>query len=354
LSPLRESIKGSFEIGNLKFVIGNLDFLLGSFLFLRRESFMVTYKEAGVDIRKAEKLVDKIKRISPWIGGFSGLFPIPLARYKKPFLVASTDGVGTKLKIAQLIEKHDTVGIDLVAMCVNDVITCGAKPLFFLDYFATGKLELGVAEEVIKGIYKGCLQSGCILLGGETAEMPGFYKPGEYDLAGFCVGIVESKEAIEGKKIKPGDVVFGLPSSGLHSNGFSLVRKIFSEKEMRSMSKELLKPTKIYVKDILSVKSIVRGIAHITGGGFIDNIPRILPEGCQVIIYKRSWKVPRIFALLQKKGRIAEEEMFHTFNMGIGMVLIVSPDKRKKILSLLPEALPIGEVVSGRRKVKIL
>jgi len=315
---------------------------------------MVTYKEAGVDIKKAEKLVKKIKGIAPWIGGFSGLFPIQLARYKKPFLVASTDGVGTKLKIAQLIRKHDTVGIDLVAMGVNDIITCGAKPLFFLDYFATGKLELGVAQEVIKGIYKGCLQSECILLGGETAEMPGFYKKGEYDLAGFCVGIVEEKEVVDGRKIRPGDVVFGLPSAGLHSNGFSLVRKIFSERELRSMGRELLKPTKIYVKDILSVKSIVRGIAHITGGGFIDNIPRILPQGCQVVIYKGSWKVPRIFDIVQKKGKIEEEEMFHTFNMGIGMVLVVSPDKRKRILSLLPQARPIGEVVSGRRQVKIL
>jgi len=315
---------------------------------------MVTYKEAGVDIKKGEKLVKRIKRIAPWIGGFSGLFPIQLARYKKPFLVASTDGVGTKLKIAQLIRKHDTVGIDLVAMCVNDIITCGAKPLFFLDYFATGKLELGVAQEVIKGIYKGCLQSGCILLGGETAEMPGFYKPGEYDLAGFCVGIVERKEVIEGKEINQGDIIIGLPSSGLHSNGFSLVRKIFSERELRSMGRELLKPTKIYVRDILSAKSIVRGIAHVTGGGFIDNIPRILPEGCQALIYKGSWKVHEIFDLLQKKGKIEEEEMFHTFNMGIGMVLIVSPAKRKRLLSRLPQARPIGEVVSGRRQVKIL
>jgi len=315
---------------------------------------MVTYKEAGVDIKKAEKLVKRIKRIAPWIGGFSGLFPIELGRYKKPLLVASTDGVGTKLKIAQLIRKHDTVGIDLVAMGVNDVITCGAKPLFFLDYFATGKIELGVAQEVIKGIYKGCLESGCRLLGGETAEMPGFYKPGEYDLAGFCVGIVEEKEVIDGREIEPGDIIFGLPSSGLHSNGFSLVRKIFSERELRSLSKELLKPTKIYVKDMLSVRSIVRGIAHITGGGFTDNIPRILPQRCQALIYKGSWKVPEIFELIQKKGKIEEEEMFHTFNMGIGMILIVPPDKRKRLLSRLPQARPIGKVVSGRRQVNIV
>jgi phosphoribosylformylglycinamidine cyclo-ligase len=315
---------------------------------------MVTYKEAGVDIKKAEKLVRSIKKLAPEIGGFSGLFPIELAKYKKPFLVASTDGVGTKLKIAQLVGKHDTVGIDLVAMGVNDVITCGAKPLFFLDYFATGKLELGVAQEVIKGIYKGCLESGCRLLGGETAEMPGFYKPGEYDLAGFCVGIVEEKEVIDGREIEPGDIIFGLPSSGLHSNGFSLVRKIFSERELRSLSKELLKPTKIYVKDMLSVRSIVRGIAHITGGGFTDNIPRILPQRCQALIYKGSWKVPEIFELIQKKGKIEEEEMFHTFNMGIGMILIVPPDKRKRLLSRLPQARPIGKVVSGRRQVNIV
>jgi len=315
---------------------------------------MVTYKEAGVDINKAEKLVKRIKKIAPWIGGFSGLFPIERGRYKKPLLVASTDGVGTKLKIAQLMRKHDTVGIDLVAMGVNDVITCGAKPLFFLDYFATGKLELGVAQEVIKGIYKGCLQSGCRLLGGETAEMPGFYKPGEYDLAGFCVGIVEKEEVIDGGEIRPGDIIFGLPSSGLHSNGFSLVRKILSERELRSLGKELLKPTKIYVKDILSVRSVVRGIAHITGGGFTDNIPRILPQRCQALIYKGSWKVPGIFDLLQKKGKIEEEEMFHTFNMGIGMVLVVSPAKRKRFLSLVPQARAIGEVISGRRQVNIV
>ena len=315
---------------------------------------MVTYKQAGVDIKKAEKLVKKIKRIVSGIGGFSGLYPMELAGYKKPFLVASTDGVGTKLKIAQLVRKHNTVGIDLVAMCVNDVITCGAKPMFFLDYFATGKLDVGVAEEVIKGIHKGCLQGACPLIGGETAEMPGFYKKGEYDLAGFCVGIVERKEVIDGKKIKPGDIIFGLPSSGLHSNGFSLVRKIFSQRELRGLGKELLKPTKIYVKDVLSVRSIVRGIAHITGGGFIDNIPRILPRGCQAIIHKGSWRVPGIFQVVQKKGKIKEEEMFHTFNMGIGMVLIVSPAKRKRLLSRLPQARLIGKVVSGRRQVKIV
>ena len=184
--------------------------------------------------------------------------------------------------------------------------------------------------------------------------MPGFYKPGEYDLAGFCVGIVEEKEVIDGRKIRPGDIIFGLPSSGLHSNGFSLVRKIFSQKELRSLGKELLKPTKIYVKDVLSVKSIVRGIAHITGGGFIDNIPRILPRGCQALIHKGSWRVPRIFHLVQKKGKIEEQEMFHTFNMGIGMVLIVSPAKRKSLLTRLPQARPIGEVLSGRRQVKII
>ena len=226
--------------------------------------------------------------------------------------------------------------------------------MFFLDYFATGKLELGVAEEVIKGIHKGCLQGDCSLIGGETAEMPGFYKKGEYDLAGFCVGIVDRKEVIDGKKIKPGDIIFGLPSSGLHSNGFSLVRKIFSQRELKSLGKELLKPTKIYVKDVLSVRSIVQGIAHITGGGFIDNITRILPQGCQAIIHKGSWKVPRIFQLVQKKGKIKEEEMLHTFNMGIGMVLIVSPAKRKRLLSRLPQARSIGEVVSGRRQVKIV
>ncbi|MDA7857913.1 phosphoribosylformylglycinamidine cyclo-ligase [bacterium] len=310
---------------------------------------MVTYKQAGVDIAKADKFVKEIKKIAPAVGGFSGLFKLDAKRYKNPLLVSSTDGVGTKLKIAQLCNKHNTIGIDLVAMCVNDIITCGAKPMFFLDYLATGKLKVNVALQIIKGISKGCHQGNCKLLGGETAEMPGFYSRGEYDLAGFCVGIVEKKKVIDGGRIKPGDLIVGLRSSGLHSNGFSLVRKIFSKKELKGLGKELLKPTKIYVKEILSLinKIDIHGIAHVTGGGFYDNISRILPKDCQALIHRGSWKLPGIFKLIQKRGRITDKGMYRTFNMGIGMVVITksAPSKGAKV---------IGKIVKGKRGVKIV
>ena len=238
---------------------------------------MMTYKDAGVDVDAGNALVDRIKKMSPVIGGFAGLFPMPKG-HKQPMLVGCTDGVGTKLKIAFLADRHDTVGIDLVAMNVNDLLCCGARSLFFLDYFACGKLDVDVAEKVIKGIVEGCRQSECQLLGGETAEMPGFYQPGEYDLAGFAVGVVDKAKIIDGRTIRPGDVVLGLPSSGIHSNGYSLVRKVFSEKELTKRWKEFLEPTKIYhqtLKPLLkSSRSVVKGMAHITGGGFIDNIPR--------------------------------------------------------------------------------
>jgi len=306
------------------------------------------YKKSGVDIDKANKFVDEIKKIAPAIGGFSGFFPVDTKKYRNPVLVASTDGVGTKLKIAHLVNKHDTVGIDLVAMCVNDVLCTGAKPVFFLDYFATGKLELKVAKEIIKGIHEGCKQAGCILLGGETAEMPGFYKKGEYDLAGFAVGIVEKDEIIDGKKIRPGDYVFGLPSTGPHSNGYSLIRKIFSEKELKNLGNQLLKPTKIYSKEILKGPGkYAKGIAHITGGGFYDNIPRVLPENCQVVIFKNRWQIPEIFYKIQKKGNVSEKEMFRVFNMGIGMVIISSEEKLK-------DCILIGQVEKGQRGVKIV
>jgi len=306
------------------------------------------YKKSGVDIDKANKFVDDIKKIAPAIGGFSGFFPVDTKKYRNPVLVASTDGVGTKLKIAHLVNKHDTVGIDLVAMCVNDVLCTGAKPVFFLDYFATGKLELKVAKEIIKGIHEGCKQAGCILLGGETAEMPGFYKKGEYDLAGFAVGIVEKDEIIDGKKIRPGDYVFGLPSTGPHSNGYSLIRKIFSEKELKNLGNQLLKPTKIYSKEILKGPGkYAKGIAHITGGGFYDNIPRVLPENCQVVIFKNRWQIPEIFYKIQKKGNVSEKEMFRVFNMGIGMVIISSEEKLK-------DCILIGQVEKGQRGVKIV
>lgn len=319
---------------------------------------MITYKKAGVDIDAGNKLMDKIKKMAPAIGGFSGLFPLPKGTSTEYLLAASTDGVGTKLKIAQLVNKHHTIGIDLVAMSVNDIITVGAKPLFFLDYFATGKLNVNVAEQVIKGIVEGCRQSECVLLGGETAEMPGFYKPGEYDLAGFCVGLVKKSDIIDGAKVKEGDVVLGLPSSGPHSNGYSLIRKVFTSSELKKHQKELLTPTRIYVKEILNtikgVPKAIKGIAHITGGGFIDNIPRILPNNCQVVIEKKSWPIPRIFKLIQEKAKINEYEMFRTLNMGLGMVVIVDRAKVEKALKYLPGAKKIGTISKGKREVKIM
>ncbi len=348
---------------------------------------MVTYKQAGVDISKGNALVKKIKKFAPAIGFFSGFYPLDTKKYKNPVLVSSSDGVGTKLKLAFLLNKHDTVGIDLVAMNVNDIITCGAKPIFFLDYYACSKLDLKVAEPVIKGINEGCRQADCVLLGGETAEMPGFYQQGEYDLAGFAVGIVEKDKIIDGSKIKPGDIIIGLPSSGLHSNGFSLVRKIFSEKELVKYGKELLTPTRIYVQEVLfalrSSLFAIKGIAHITGGGFLDNIPRILPKNCQARIYKKTWRVPEVFRLIQKKGKIPEKEMFRVFNMGIGMVIIVDPPSPRlrragklisfrhsgslpdkiwqagasgmtKVHKLLKGFVVIGKIVSGKPAIKII
>lgn len=320
---------------------------------------MVTYKKAGVDIDKADRLVKWIKKINPAIGGFSGLFPLDGKKYKNPVLASSTDGVGTKLRIAQLMNKHDTIGIDLVAMCVNDLLTCGAKPLFFLDYFATGKLDLKVAQKVIKGIARGCLLADCTLLGGETAEMPQCYKPGEYDLAGFAVGVVEKNKVINGSKIKPGDLIIGLESTGLHSNGFSLVQKVFSRKELKKLSNELLKPTKIYVKTLLPFinsadgSSPIKGLVHITGGGLVDNLPRILPLNCGAVIYKDEWEIPEIFCSIQKKGKVSEGEMFRVFNMGIGMVVIISQKFGDLILKKIKKSYLIGKIVAGRKDVKL-
>jgi phosphoribosylformylglycinamidine cyclo-ligase len=305
----------------------------------------MTYAGAGVDIKKADKLVSKIKTIAArtatpsvigGIGGFGGLYFQDLRGVKESVLVSSTDGVGTKLKIAFMTGKHDTVGIDLVGMCVNDVIVQGAKPLFFLDYFATGKLDNVVAEEVIKGIANGCIKAGCPLLGGETAEMPGFYQPGEYDLSGFTVGQVEKSKIIDGSKVKEGNALIGILSSGLHSNGFSLVRKIIFEKHKmkiddyvqelgKTIGEELLTPTRIYVKPILSLldKVQVNGIANITGGGLTENIPRILPNGLGVSIDNDELKTLPIFSFLQKLGKVPDDEMRRTFNNGIGMVVVV-------------------------------
>ncbi|HAM38732.1 MAG TPA: phosphoribosylformylglycinamidine cyclo-ligase [Elusimicrobia bacterium] len=312
---------------------------------------MLTYKKSGVDVDKANSLVDWIKKLNPTIGGFSGLYPID----NNKFLSASCDGVGTKLKVAHISNKHDTVGIDLVAMNVNDVICSGAKPLFFLDYFACGKLDVNIAKQVIKGIKDGCDQAGCVLLGGETAEMPSFYQGKDYDLAGFTVGIVEKKNIIDGSKIRKGDVILGLPSSGLHSNGFSLVRKAFSEKEIKKYSKVLITPTKIYVKEILNIfqkmPNSILGICHITGGGFYDNIVRILPKNLNAIIDKDSWKIPEIFKIIQLKGRMSDREIFRTLNMGIGMILVVRDSNVSKIQKLLKDSIIIGRIENGKSEV---
>jgi len=344
----------------------------------------LTYKEAGVDIRKASSFKKSIKalvrqsfrpEVLKDIGGFGSFFSFPKNKYKKPVLVSSSDGVGTKLKIAILANKHDTVGIDAVGMNVNDILCTGAEPLFFLDYIACGKLEPGVLFDVVKSINNGCIQAGCSLIGGETAQMPGMYNEGDYDVAGFCVGVVEKAKIIDGSKITVGDAVIGLESNGLHSNGFSLVRKVLSQNELKRMSNELLKPTRIYVKPILSLLNAsarggsalggkryplhaeIKGIAHITGGAFYDKIARILPGNVNVRIYKKSWVVPGIFRLIQDKGNIPDKEMYHTFNMGIGMVLIVEPKFTTAIISKLSKmnlkSWIIGEVIKGKKQVEI-
>jgi len=332
-----------------------------------------SYKEAGVDIEKADAFVQMIKpmvestfrpEVLTKIGGFAGCLTLNLERYKKPVLVSSTDGVGTKLKIAFLMDRHDTVGIDLVAMCVNDIIVCGAKPLFLLDYFATSKLDPQKASKVIEGIVKGCLEAECSLIGGETAEMPGFYQEGEYDLAGFVVGIVEDSQLIDGSNVTVGDKLIGLASSGLHSNGYSLVRKILLEHHRMDLyqrmdelggilGEELLRPTKIYVKPVLNLirDFHISGIAHITGGGITGNLPRVIPKGCKAIIHRGTWEVPPIFNLLKERGKISEEEMLRTFNNGIGMILIVKHKEAEEILSRLhsmgEKAFLIGEIAKA-------
>ncbi|MCX5777874.1 MAG: phosphoribosylformylglycinamidine cyclo-ligase [Elusimicrobia bacterium] len=319
---------------------------------------VLTYHKAGVNIDAGNELVRRIKKMAPAIGGFSGLFPLKGTKY---YLVSSTDGVGTKLKLAFLLNKHDTVGIDLVAMNVNDLVCCGATPLFFLDYYACGKLDVDQAEKVVKGIVNGCKQANSALLGGETAEMPGFYKNGEYDLAGFAVGIVEKGQEITGKNVRPGDVLIGLPSSGPHSNGYSLIRKVFGDKGLKKYAAQLSAPTKIYVKEVLhlfeklgKLRSSVAAISHITGGGFYDNIERLLPKNCRVIVKKSSWTVPPIFSIIQKTGAVPEREMYRTFNMGIGMVFIVREHCAAKVLKHLPSSRLIGTVVKGTVGVDVV
>ncbi len=308
---------------------------------------MMDYKQAGVDVEAGREFVDNIRNlvvsthrpeVLGGLGGFSGLFALP-SGYKEPVLVSGTDGVGTKLKLANTLNCHHTVGIDLVAMCVNDVLTSGAEPLFFLDYLATGKLNQQQLTEVVSGIAQGCRLAGCALIGGETAEMPGFYPPGEYDLAGFCVGVVEKSLILDGSQVKVGDVAIGLESSGIHSNGFSLVRKVIDECNIslqdsldfwgqKSLAELLLTPTKIYVKPILAAAKSgleIHGMAHITGGGLPENLPRCLPEGMSININRSSWEVPPIFRWISEVGNVNEEVMFNTFNMGIGFVVLVSP-----------------------------
>jgi phosphoribosylformylglycinamidine cyclo-ligase len=345
---------------------------------------MIDYKSAGVDVEagyEAVKLMrNDVKRtfrpeVLTDIGGFGGLFALDKSKYEEPVLVSGTDGVGTKLKIAFIMDKHDTVGIDAVAMCVNDIVCGGAEPLFFLDYIALGKNRPEKVAQIVKGVADGCTMAGCSLVGGETAEMPGFYPENEYDIAGFAVGVADRKNIIDGKTIKEGDVLIGLASSGLHSNGFSLVRKLLNPnaEKMRefigqlgtTLGEELLKPTRIYVKSILALlerfntkqEKNIKGISHITGGGFIENIPRMIPEGLRVSINLGSWPVHPIFTLLQKTSDISVSSIYNTFNMGIGMVLAVDPAVSSDVIAFLEQlgekAYVIGRVITGEAGVDL-
>jgi phosphoribosylformylglycinamidine cyclo-ligase len=334
---------------------------------------MTTYREAGVDIDAGDEFVDRIKplvrstfrpEVLADLGGFGGLFRFQAKKYEDPVLVSGTDGVGTKLKIAFMMDRHDTVGIDLVAMCVNDIAVSGAEPLFFLDYFATGKLVVAKAQQVVKGIAEGCRQAGCALIGGETAEMPTMYAEGEYDLAGFAVGVVDKPKIIDGQSIKPGDAILGLASSGLHSNGYSLARHVFFDNAKltvnsqvpeldRPLGEILLTPTRIYAKQILALlqEFSIKGIAHITGGGITENLPRIFPNGVRARINRKAWTVPPVFQVLSKLGRVDREEMFRVFNMGIGLILVVpaasAPAVLAKALALGDCGWLIGEMISS-------
>ncbi|MFP4472960.1 MAG: phosphoribosylformylglycinamidine cyclo-ligase [Candidatus Omnitrophota bacterium] len=330
----------------------------------------MTYKKAGVDIDAGNAFVRAIMpsvkstlndRVVKTAGGFGGLYGLDKKKYREPVLVSSSDGVGTKLLIAQANGIHDTVGIDLVAMNVNDILCVGAEPIFFLDYIACGVLDQKVLKDVVKGIARGCRQAGCVLIGGETAEMPDMYSPEEYDLAGFAVGVADRKKLIDGSTIKAGDAVIGLPSSGIHSNGYSLVRKVFSAAEQRRRAKEILKPTRIYVQDVLPVlkKYRVKGIAHITGGAFYEKMTKILPAGRCFEITRGSWPVPKIFKDIQQKGGVPEEDMYKTFNMGIGMILVLGQAQAGKVLSDFKSrrkrAYRIGRVINDKTcKVKFV
>jgi phosphoribosylformylglycinamidine cyclo-ligase len=325
------------------------------------KSNTLSYKDAGVSIENGNRLIDRLKTattathrkgVMTGLGGFGALFDLASLDYRQPVLVSGTDGVGTKIKIAVDAGKHDTIGVDLVAMCVNDLLVQGAEPLFFLDYFACSRLDVDTAETVINGISRGCVESGCALIGGETAEMPGMYKAGDYDLAGFCVGIVERDAIIDGRNVRPGDALIGIASSGPHSNGYSLIRKILSQANMRldetidnrTLLEILLQPTRIYVKPLLSLirKLPVKALAHITGGGLLENVPRVLPKDTSAIIDTSRWISPPIFNWLQEQGNIETTEMFRTFNCGIGMVVCVSNDHLDEAMRLLQEQ---GETV---------
>lgn len=342
------------------------------------KSFSESYKEAGVDVTAGYESVELMKKhvestftegVVSGIGGFGGLFAPNIKQMKEPILVSGTDGVGTKLKLAFLMNKHDTVGQDCVAMCVNDVICCGAKPLFFLDYMALGKNVPEVVATIVKGVADGCKKAGCALVGGETAEMPGFYPVDEYDLAGFCVGMVDKENMINCQSIEVGDKVIGISSSGVHSNGFSLVRKVFKidknnvneykDELGKTIGEALLEPTKIYVKPILALldKINVKGISHITGGGFYENLPRMLRDDVALAIDAKSYEVPAIFKLIQKEGNIPTRDMYNTFNMGIGMAVIVSSKDAEKVVEILKQegekAYIIGEVTEGNKEINI-
>ena len=332
------------------------------------KSYSESYKASGVDITAGYKAVELMKShiartltagALGGVGGFGGLFELDVRGMEKPVLVSGTDGVGTKLKLAFQLNKHDTVGIDCVAMCVNDVIVCGAKPLFFLDYIACGKNYPEKIASIVSGVCEGCVQSGAALIGGETAEMPGFYPEDEYDLAGFCVGVVDKKNILDKTAVKPGDALIALPSAGVHSNGFSLIRKIAADLDLHmpfgdsTLGETLLTPTKIYAKELLPLieAGLMKSAAHITGGGFFENIPRALPEGLSARVDRAAVKTPEIFRFLQEKGSIPERDMFNTFNMGVGMAVTASPENVGKILSLCPGSYVLGEIVEGSEGV---
>ena len=329
----------------------------------------LSYKDSGVDITKGNLFVRQIalmarstktRQVLCDIGSFGGLFALDQKRYKEPVLVSSTDGVGTKLLIAQGLGIHQWVGFDLVGMCVNDIATTGASPLFFLDYISTGRIKLPILKKVIKGIVSACKETGYALIGGETAEMPGMYKPGEYDLAGFCVGIIDKKDIIDGSSISKRDIVIGLASSGPHSNGYSLIRKVFSKNELVRFKNDILKPTRLYTQPLLALqkKVTVKGIAHITGGAYFEKIPRIVPKGLSMIIDTSSWRVPDIFQQIQKRGNISRKEMYRVFNMGLGMAVVLSAKDLKRAQSILTsckiKSWVIGEIEQGDEKVKLI